>query len=303
MLTDGGVRVPFVAAWPGTLPAGQVFDQPVSSLDVAATILARQTDAGEAGTLKDLDGVDLLPHVTGQKTGPVHPQLFWRWRSQAAVLEFPWKLIQLGKEKRYLFDITEPEGETRNRLAEQPQLAARLQALLSDWNQNLHRPGPAEPYNEQDRGFFADHVDPSLRAKAKAPTDPDAGWLARNGKLRIRDGVLVLQPDAGARNAFLTRSQFRVQGPVTARLSVKTTSPGKATLAWRTAKQTDFVATHRVGFDLTAGDDWQQIDVALPETDNLIHLRLHAPPGGLQLRSLILQPAKGAAVPLWKSPP
>lgn len=303
MLTDGGVRVPFVAAWPGTLPAGQVFDQPVSSLDVAATILARQTDASEAGTLKDLDGVDLLPHLTGKKTEPVHEHLFWRWRSQAAVLEFPWKFIQLGKEERYLFDVTEPEGETRNRLAEHPQLAARLQGLLSDWSQGLHRPGPAEPFNEQDRGFFADHVDPTLRATAKTASDPAANWLARNGKLLVRDGVLVLQPEADARNAFLTRSQFKAQGPVTVRMSVKTSIAGKATLAWRTARQKDFVASHRVGFDLVGGDAWQDIEVTLPETDNLIHLRLHAPPGGLQLRSLILHPAKGAAVPLWKSPP
>jgi arylsulfatase A-like enzyme len=37
MLTDGGVRVPFVAAWPGKIPAGGVFEQPVVNLDVAAT--------------------------------------------------------------------------------------------------------------------------------------------------------------------------------------------------------------------------------------------------------------------------
>ena len=40
MLTDGGVRVPFVAAWPGSIPAGQVYEHPVSSLDVAATAVA-----------------------------------------------------------------------------------------------------------------------------------------------------------------------------------------------------------------------------------------------------------------------
>ena len=40
MLTDGGIRVPFVASWMGRLPAGQVYGHPVSSLDIAATALA-----------------------------------------------------------------------------------------------------------------------------------------------------------------------------------------------------------------------------------------------------------------------
>ena len=40
MLSEGGIRVPFVAAWPGKIPGGQVFDHPVISLDVAATAVA-----------------------------------------------------------------------------------------------------------------------------------------------------------------------------------------------------------------------------------------------------------------------
>jgi len=57
MLTDGGVRVPFVAAWPGRIPAGQVVEHPVSSLDVAATAVAL---AGQPHDAK-LDGVNLMP--------------------------------------------------------------------------------------------------------------------------------------------------------------------------------------------------------------------------------------------------
>lgn len=63
MLSEGGVRTPFVAAWPGRWPAGGVYSQPVSSLDVAATA------AAAAGLRPDpqLDGVDLTPYVTGQQ--------------------------------------------------------------------------------------------------------------------------------------------------------------------------------------------------------------------------------------------
>ncbi|MCM2373993.1 sulfatase family protein [Aporhodopirellula aestuarii] len=37
MLAEGGMHVPFVVSWPGTIPAGQIYDHPISALDVAAT--------------------------------------------------------------------------------------------------------------------------------------------------------------------------------------------------------------------------------------------------------------------------
>ena len=57
MLTDGGIRTPFVMAWPGTIPAGRKCEQPVINLDVAATARAM------AGLPSDpiLDGANLLP--------------------------------------------------------------------------------------------------------------------------------------------------------------------------------------------------------------------------------------------------
>ncbi|MFM7412207.1 MAG: sulfatase [Planctomycetota bacterium] len=85
MLAEGGIRVPFVAAWPGRWPAGVTYDKPVINLDVAATA------AAAAGLPHDarLDGVNLTPFVTGQDTSAPHDALYWRWGSQAAVLEMP----------------------------------------------------------------------------------------------------------------------------------------------------------------------------------------------------------------------
>jgi uncharacterized sulfatase len=155
MLTDGGVRVPFVAAWPGRLPAGRVFEHPVSTLDVGATAVAL------AGLPHDdqLDGVNLMPFLTGGNTNAPHEALYWRWRSQAAGLEFPWKLMLLGGEQRYLFDVTQPEGETRNLIAQHPEVAARLAGKLERWCATLKPPGLPETAHPQDTAFFATHVD------------------------------------------------------------------------------------------------------------------------------------------------
>jgi arylsulfatase A-like enzyme len=154
MLTEGGVRVPFLAAWPGRLPAGLTYARPVIALDVAATAVA------QAGLPADpaLDGVNLLPFLTGERTGAPHDALYWRWRSQAAVRTARWKLIRLGPDQRFLFDLESPEGEARNRIADEPAVAADLERRLLAWDATLAPPGLPRAAHPQDEVFFDAHV-------------------------------------------------------------------------------------------------------------------------------------------------
>jgi arylsulfatase A-like enzyme len=62
--------------WKGVIPAGQTYEKPVSSLDILATI-ASQTDV-KINPDKPLDGVNLVPYLTGEKKGEPHDYLFWR---------------------------------------------------------------------------------------------------------------------------------------------------------------------------------------------------------------------------------
>ena len=288
MLTDGGVRTPFLAAWPGKVPAGQVFEHPVSALDVAATVVAL---AGQKPDDK-LDGVNLLPFLTGGNKAAPHDALFWRWRSQAAVLEFPWKLIHLGTNETYLFNVTQPDGETKNLLAQNPAIAARLDARLKTWAATLQPPGAPERSNEQDKMFFAAHVDKTLEhatkrrpaatkvgapgvAKNPSPDGPAQGWLCRNGTLAVKDGALVITPEAGAKAVpFLARTGLDLPGPVSATLRIRAKQGGAASLAWRTSEQKDFTAENTASFTWPTGADWQEVKVELPVKGRLIHLRL-----------------------------
>jgi arylsulfatase A-like enzyme len=88
---EGGPRVPFLVQWKGRLPAGRTYDLPVMNLDVAPTILAsagKPIDAAEK-----LDGVDLVPFLTGKATGRPHETMFWRFGDQWAVRNGDWKLV------------------------------------------------------------------------------------------------------------------------------------------------------------------------------------------------------------------
>lgn len=307
MLTDGGVRVPFVAAWPGRIPAGQVYEHPVSSLDVAATAVVL------AGQPHDeyLDGVNLMPYLTGENEDPPHDALFWRWRSQASVLEFPWKLVQLGDHERYLFNVNAPEGESKNLLAEHPEMATRLQAKLEAWSANLRPPGPPETNNDQDNMFFAAHVDKTIekavkrRSSGKSPDNKPAqeagalGWICRNGTLALRNGGLVLTPDGGqARNApaFLTHSQLDLPGPVTAVLKLRAINAGdgRASITWRT-KAESFEPHQSATFKWPEDAEWQEVRVQLTEKSNIIHLRIIPPVGSTEvdIQSIVLQSQGG----------
>ncbi len=85
---EGGIRVPFIVSWPGRLKPG-VYDQPAIQLDITATALAAANVKAE-----DLDGVDLLPYLDGQKTEAPHEALYWRFGQQMAIRAGDYKLVR-----------------------------------------------------------------------------------------------------------------------------------------------------------------------------------------------------------------
>ena len=135
MIGEGGIRVPWLMCWPGTIPPGQVSDVPVSTLDVAATacVLSRlKTD--------DLDGENLMPLVTGkQKT--LERNLYWMLCGQTAVRSGKWKLLQSRDFGPYLFDVTVPEPERVNLIAQHPEIADGLLKKLEKWKADIGRRG------------------------------------------------------------------------------------------------------------------------------------------------------------------
>lgn len=137
---EGGVRVPFVVSWPGTLPAGAKFEQPVSSLDVFATSLAVAGVPMPAD--KTCDGVNLIPHLTGERKAPPHERLFWRTAGgrTRAIREGTWKLVRLQQQPAELYDLAADIGETKDLSAEKPGIAGRLEAALEAWDRELIDP-------------------------------------------------------------------------------------------------------------------------------------------------------------------
>lgn len=135
---EGGFRVPFLIAWPGSLAAGAVENRPVSAIDVFATAL------GVAGvaipTDRPYDSVDLMPFLTGKNSEAPHQRLYWRSGAQWAIREGDWKLVRMRSKPDELYNLADDIGEKTDLSRAEPAVTARLVRALEAWNRELIDP-------------------------------------------------------------------------------------------------------------------------------------------------------------------
>jgi len=138
ILLEGGVRVPFIVSWPGHLPAGRIYEQPVSSLDLTPTFL-RVVGIGAEDRAR-LSGVDLWPGLSGGSDSPPQRDLLWRFTISAAIREGDWKLVRLPDRLPMLFNLRDDLSELHDvALANLDRTKAML-AKLGRWDVRLPHP-------------------------------------------------------------------------------------------------------------------------------------------------------------------
>jgi len=158
-LFEGGVRVPFLARWPGTLPAGKEYAEPICATDLLPTFLAAA--GAPASAWSDSDGVDLMPYWTGTKNGRPHDKLFWRFNVVAAVRDGDWKLIRIKDHDPLLFNLAEDLSEKNNVADAHPE---KVKAMLQDIA-NWEKPFPAAGWTEGpnwEKKHIEDHIGPPV---------------------------------------------------------------------------------------------------------------------------------------------
>jgi arylsulfatase A-like enzyme len=299
MLSEGGMHVPFVIAWPGTIPGGQTFDHPVSALDIAATAAALANLQTKPG---DLDGVNLLPHLKGEIQTPPYDALYWRWTAQSAIREGHWKLLR-GGDREYLYDLSTDLEEKYNLASQEPAIASRLRARLTAWCSELNPPGLALSTMAP---TWNDYFDFYLEGKpAKAPVagkSPKSeagiqGWQARNGTLSIQNGALHIATDAKTPKRvrpFITHAGINIAGPVTAILKLRATKVGQGSISWRTKEQKDFAPDATAPFNHTASTEFQEVTSDLPLEGRLIHVRISLPAdSGIEIAAIEMRGKDG----------
>jgi arylsulfatase A-like enzyme len=154
---EGGVRVPFIARWPGRIPAGTVCRVPAMTIDVLPTV-ARL--AGAKLPAHPIDGKDAWPLLAGTEKASRHEALYFYWdKSLEAVRAGKWKLHfpheyrtlagkppgKGGKPAEYsraktplaLFDLEADAGERHNVADKHPEVVKKLEALAEKARKEL----------------------------------------------------------------------------------------------------------------------------------------------------------------------
>ncbi|MDO5086786.1 MAG: sulfatase-like hydrolase/transferase [Comamonadaceae bacterium] len=131
-LTEGGIRVPWIAHWPAAIAPGGITTQHCMTMDWSATLLA----LGGAAPHPDypLDGVSLAPVLT-RPDAPFARPLHWRMnhRGQRALRDGDWKYLRVDGHD-YLFNLAQDERERANHASREPARLAALRAAWEAWN-------------------------------------------------------------------------------------------------------------------------------------------------------------------------
>ena len=139
---EGWVRVPTIFSMPGVVPQGKQFDGLIANFDFYSTIAALAGQAIPA----HCDGVDLIPFLTGERSGDPHPYLFWLnnqpddavRRHLIAVRWQNWRLYKKYEKDRWqLFDLATDFKEAHDVASKHPEVVKRLAARHSQWTKTL----------------------------------------------------------------------------------------------------------------------------------------------------------------------
>jgi arylsulfatase A len=151
-LYEGGLRVPWIVAWPDGVRPGTQCDTPVVSVDFYPTLLELAGARPQPG--QTLDGVSLVPLLRGR--GPIaRDAIYWHYPHYAnqggmpsgAVRHGDWKLIRFYDDDRNeLYNLRDDPSERRDLARREPERAAALRAELDGWlkavDANLCPPNP-----------------------------------------------------------------------------------------------------------------------------------------------------------------
>jgi arylsulfatase A-like enzyme len=127
---EGGVRVPFIARWPGKIPKGVVRDDMALTMDLLPTVLQA---AGSKSVPKDVDGKSIVSLLTNQ-TYVRNQTLHWENIYNMAVQKGDWKLIyQFWENEPHLYNLAADKFEQHDVAKENPGVVKELMAAHENW--------------------------------------------------------------------------------------------------------------------------------------------------------------------------
>lgn len=153
-LYEGGVRVPFIAKWPGKIPAGETDEGFVTALEILPTLL-EVAKIDIPADLK-LDGKSILSFLTGDAPSPRN-EMYWEFQSKRAARVGNWKWVfELNAYELptpgyvgELYDLSQDVEEQHNLAAERPELEREMKEKWEAWMREMAQSEVRGPFSHQ----------------------------------------------------------------------------------------------------------------------------------------------------------
>ena len=175
-LYEGGLRVPFIARWPGKIAPGTVSDHLGYFPDVLPTI----AEVTGAKAPADVDGISLLPTLIGEAAAgrpqKKHEYLYWEIGNATAIRQGTWRAVRRGTNAKWeLYDLAADPSESKDLADAQPEVVAHLSALATQ----AHEPAVEGTFartdrHERDRRAKTGQQDQSVAPEPKRKAKPAA---------------------------------------------------------------------------------------------------------------------------------
>jgi len=131
-LYEGGIRIPFIASWPGTIPSGKTSDYASAFWDFLPTA----AELAGVRLLKPTDGISMVPVLTGKGVQKKHNFLYWEFHEEGtkqAVRMGKWKAVRFGTlEPLELYDLSLDIHEDKNVAAQHPEIISKIETYLKN---------------------------------------------------------------------------------------------------------------------------------------------------------------------------
>lgn len=141
---EGGIRVPFIARFPGRIPPASVCDEFLTSLELFPTFIQLTGAQNPAGV--KLDGFDMLPVLAGQKSSQ-RSRMFWKRRGDVAARVRNWKWVDSARGSG-LFNLVDDIGEKNDLSKSHPEKLAELKQAFADWMAEMEASEPRGPFRD-----------------------------------------------------------------------------------------------------------------------------------------------------------
>tara|TARA_B100000674_G_scaffold69148_2_gene47766 strand:+ start:1874 stop:3283 length:1410 start_codon:yes stop_codon:yes gene_type:complete len=149
---EGGIRVPFAMQWPNKIKPGTIYDKPIIALDIFATVASAAK--AEKYIKNEIDGVNLMPYLSGKKSGSPHEYLYWKNPDKDidVIRDDRYKYLRI-KNDEYIFDLKNDLSEESNIIDLSKPIYDRLKSQFKLWEKEMIDPvfmdlGMGKEYNK-----------------------------------------------------------------------------------------------------------------------------------------------------------